>query len=366
MNRLTQTRTSVHDEASSLAQRGQAARRDDQLMLALVITGQLLSFGALYLLPSASTACWIAVLLQAVPLLILRLLGHALRRTVPENPADAPRYRLAAAGMGALFFSNMSVSLLSLTELTHVFFFPGASRALLAFTAAAALGLGIPASPRAVPGAVRLLRWFLAAAFLFCAATVLPTGESGYLFPIWGYGPYHTLKCALSGVGSVWAAGSLAVVSPETKEARPLRGAVPSLVCVGLTALVFLCCAYVLPGSELSARWGYAPRLQLLMEMSPNTLSWSLMLMAEMLLYLTAFSVCADMLRRSLRLALRLRRPPLLPFTLLCVPLSLRGMGESEELLLRLLPWRYPAAAGLMLVCLLGNLRARRKKGKSP
>ena len=127
-------------------------------------------------------------------------------------------------------------------------------------------------------------------------------------------------------------------------------------------ALFFGCCAFVLPGSELSARWGYAPRLQLLMEMSPNTLSWSLMLMAEMLLFLTAFSVCADLMRRSLGLAFRLERLPLLPFPLLCVPLALRGMGESEPFLQRVLPWRLPLAAGLMGLCLLGNLRGKGKK----
>ena len=364
MSRLTQTRTAVHDAASGLAQRREALSSAHHLMLALVIIGQLLSFGAMYLLPAAATACWIAVLLQAAPLLALRLLGQALRRTAPASAGTTLRYRLAAGGMALLFFSNMNVSLLSLTELTHTFFFPGDSRLPLVLTAAAALGLGIPRSPAAVPGTARLLRWFLAAGFLFCAATVLPTGESGYLYPLWGYGASHTLRCAVRGAGSVWAAGSLAVILPEERDPHPLRGALPSLAGVGLTALFFLCCAYVLPGSEISARWGYAPRLQLLMEMSPNTLSWSLMLMAEMLLYLTAFSVCADLMRASLRQALG-RTLPLLPFTLLCVPLSMRGIGACEALLCALLPWRFPLAAALMLMCLPGNLIAR-KKGKKP
>ena len=362
MTKLFQTRTSVHDPASSLAQRQAARGQAYQLMLALVITGQLMSFGALYLLPAAATSTWIAVGMQAVPFLLLRLLGRAVDATAPENAADTLRYRVAAGGIALLFFSNMNVSLLSLVELTHVFFFPGAARWLLALPAALALGLGIPASPNAVPNTARLLRWFLAAAFLFCAATVVPTGEVGFLYPIWGYGLRHTLRCALRAAGSVWAAGALAVVMPRQPETHPARGALPGLICIALVALFFGCCAFVLPGSELSARWGYAPRLQLLMEMSPNTLSWSLMLMAEMLLFLTAFSVCADLMRRSLGLAFRVERLPLLPFTLLCVPLALLGMGESEPFLQRVLPWRLPLAAGLMGLCLLGNLRGKGKK----
>ena len=363
MTKLFQTHTSVHDPASSLAQRQAARMQSYQLMLGLVITGQLMSFGALYLLPAAATSAWIALLLQWAPFLLMRLLGRWLSATAPESAADTLRYRVAAGGMALLFFSNMNVSLLSLVELTHVFFFPGAARWLLALPAALALGIGIPASPNAVPNTARLLRWFLAAAFLFCAATVIPTGEVGFLFPIWGYGTRHTLRCALRTAGCVWAAGALAVVMPREPDPHPIKSTFPSLICIGLTALFFLCCAFVLPGSELSARWGYAPRLQLLMEMSPNTLSWSLMLMAEMLLFLTAFSVCADLMRRSLCLAFRTQGLPLLPFTLLCVPLALRGMGESEQLLQRLLPWRLPMAAALMGICLAGNLR---RKGKKP
>lgn len=363
MTKLFQTRTAVHDPASSLAQRQAARAQSYQLMLGLVIAGQLMSFGALYLLPAAATSSWIALLLQALPLLLLRLLGRWLSATAPENAADTLRYRVAAGGMALLFFSNMNVSLLSLVELTHVFFFPGAARWLLALPPALALGLGIPSSPNAVPNTARLLRWFLAAAFLFCAATVIPTGEAGFLYPIWGYGVRHTLRCALRTAGSVWAAGALAVVMPREPEPHPVKGALPGLTCIALVALFFWCCAFVLPGSELSARWGYAPRLQLLMEMSPNTLSWSLMLMAEMLLFLTAFSVCADLMRRSLCLAFHAKALPLLPFTLLCLPLALRGMGESEQLLQRLLPWRLPTAAALMGLCLVGNLR---RKGKKP
>lgn len=361
MTRLFQTRTPVHDAAGEMRQRRQEAAAEHRQMLSLVMAAQVLSFGALYLLPAAATASWIAALLLMVPLGALHLLGRLVRRTAPEGAADTPAYRIAALGMGLLFLSNMAVCLVSLTELTHVFFFPQAPRLPIALTLALAVGLGIPASPAAVPNTARFLRWFLIAAFIFCALTVLPQGEAGYLFPLLGYGPGHTLGCAVRAAGCVWAAAALPVLSDQRGGAAP-RGLLSSVLGLLLAALFFLCCAFVLPGAALSGPSGYALRLQLLTEMSPNTLSWSLMLMAEMLLFLTAFSSCADFLRNFLAQALRARRVPLLPFALVCLPFALRGMGESEALFLHVLPWRYPAAAALLAGCLVSNL-IRRKKG---
>ena len=362
---MSRTETAVHDEKSSLRQRQRALHDQRRLMLALSAAGQLISFGAMYLLPAAANAAWQALLLQLLPAGALALLGAALRRTAPPGAAALPAYRAAAGVLALLFFSNMNVSFLSLVELTHVFFFPSVSRLLLALAAAGALGLGIPAADAAVPNAARMLRWFLAGAFLFCAATVLPTAETAYLFPLAGYGVGHTLRCAALTAGSVWATGAAAVLYPNAPGCPNLRGRLAPAVVILLAALMFFFCALVLPGPALAAPRGYAVRLQLLMEMSPNTLSWSLMLLAEMLLYLTAFAVCAHMLRRSLRLALRWRRAPLLPFALLCVPLALAGMSESEGLLTRLLPWRYPLAAAILAECLLCNLILKRKGKKA-
>ena len=282
-----------------------------------------------------------------------------------EPPKAAHRawpYRLAALGMAALFLSNMAVCLLTLIELTHVFFFPDASRLALSLAAALALGLGMPRSGTAAPNTARFLYWFLLAAFAFCMVTVIPAAETGYLFPLAGYGVPTALRCALMGSGSVWMAGAMAVLAPEQKAAKPLRAALPGMAAVTLPALLFFCCAWVLPGTKLNFQQGYALRLQLLMEMSPNVLSWSLMLMAEMLLFLAGFTVCADLMRKCLAAALLKPQAPLLPFALLCVPLAVAGMGQAEDMLIRALPWRYPAALLLMLLCLAGNLWIRRKE----
>ena len=359
------TTTAVHSEASAAAQRQRELRHESELTVSMALGAQVLAYGALYILPAASTAAWWAVLLLLLPTGLMRLLAWLIQRTAPENAAASLPYRIAALGLSILFLSNMAVCLLTLTELTHVFFFPNASRLLLALSAALALGLGMPKSPTAAPNTARFLYWFLPAAFAFCIFTVIPSAEGGYLFPLAGYGVENTLRCALMGAGSVWMAGSMAVLSPRQKAASPLRAALPGMAAVMLPALLFFCCAWVLPGTQLNFRQGYALRLQLLMEMSPNVLSWSLMLMAEMLLFLSGFAVCADLMRKSLQAALQKPHIPLLPFSLLCVPLAVMGMGQAESALTVLLPWRYPAAILLLLCCLIGNLTLR-KKGKAP
>ena len=53
--------------------------------------------------------------------------------------------------------------------------------------------------------------------------------------------------------------------------------------------------------------------------------------MAEMLLYLAGFIVCADLMRKSLQCALRRPHVPLLPAALLCVPPAVMGMGHWEK-----------------------------------
>ena len=358
------TATAVHDAASDQAQRQTALLRADETTVSLALSAQILAYGALYILPAASTAAWWAVLALLPPLAALRLLAHAVQRSAPPDALQTAPYRIAAGGMALLFLSNMAVCLLSLIELTHVFFFPNGSRLLLSLAAAVGLGLGLPASDTAVSSLARPLRIFLIAAFGFCACTVLPSGEAGYLFPPAGHGALHTLRCAALGTGGIWMAGAMAVLAPERRPAYPLRAALPSVLSIASVSLLFLVCAYVLPGSALNFRSGYALRLQILMEMSPNTLSWSLMLIAEMLLFLAGFTFCCDLMRRCLRVALGISRISMLPFALACVPLAVIGMGRAEPALIRLLPWRYPAAAALMLLCLAGNRLKRRKRAR--
>ena len=351
------TQTTVHDKAGERAQRQAERLHAGGLLAAVCLAAQGLSFGALYLFSVVSTASWWAALTLVLPTCALYALSRAAQR---KARLDGWPYRLAAGGCALLCFSDMAVDLMALIELTHVFILPQATRWMLACAAALVLTLAIPRKRPAALYAARFLRWFLLAAFGFCALTVLPTGEAGYLYPLAGYGVHHTLRGAALMCGSLWMAALPPFMASDADQAAQKAGHAlrPLVLAVVLLSLLFLCCAYVLPGPALSSGWGYALRLQILMEMSPNTLSWSLMLIGEMLLFMTAFAASATVLRGSLKRALLRKNIPLLPFALLCVPLAVAGADAAQGLLLRLLPWRYPVAALLLLPLLIV-----RKKG---
>ena len=138
----------------------------------------------------------------------------------------------------------------------------------------------------------------------------------------------------------------------------------PQLVAVFMIALLLLCCAYVLPATSLSERWGFVLRLQMLMNISPSTLAWSLMLITELLLFLVAFAGSGSFLCACVKRAAKLR-VPLLPFALLCVPLALIGADIAEKALMAVLPLRYPIAVLLVGMILIFNAFARKKEGKT-
>ena len=131
-----------------------------------------------------------------------------------------------------------------------------------------------------------------------------------------------------------------------------------------MIALLLLCCAYVLPATSLSERWGFVLRLQMLMNISPSTLAWSLMLITELLLFLVAFAGSGSFLCACVKRAAKLR-VPLLPFALLCVPLSLIGADIAEKTLMAVLPLRYPIAVLLVGMILIFNAFVRKKEGEA-
>ena len=359
------TQTPVHDPRSAQMQRQAERAQAGGILTATMLAAQGLSFGALYLLSAVSTASWWAALMTLPAAAALYALSWAANRL--KGAEDALPDRLAAGVCALLCFSDMAVDLMALIELSHVFILPQAPRWGLTLAAALTLAFALPPRRPAALYAARFLRGFLLLAFAFCAATVLPAGETGYLYPLAGYGVKHTLKGAALMCGSVWMAALPPHLAPQAEASARRAGHAlrPLLLADALLALLFLCCVYVLPGPALSAGWGYALRLQMLMEMSPNTLSWSLMLIAEMLLFLTAFSASATVLRGSLQRALPARTLPLWPFALLCAPLALRGADASQALLLWALPARYPLTAALLLLLLIARALAK-KKGRSP
>lgn len=367
MNKLFQTATPVHDEKQSDISRRADHMREGAIMLGMTAFAQLLAFSALYLLPAAATSAWWGTALLLLPALLLWGFAMLAARGMPQDAFERASYRVIAGVLAVLFLSDMAVDLLAMIELTCAFILPGTPRFWLALIAAIAVGVGTPyKAPDAASRTARFLRWFFIGSFVFCAATVMPQGETGYLFPWAGYGVRHTLRCAALGGGGCWTAAVLPLFShaEPRQAARRARTWLPLLVSVGMAALLLLCCAYVLPATSLSGRWGFALRLQMLMNISPSTLAWSLMLITELLLFLTAFAGAGSFLCACVKRVARLR-VPLLPFAVLCIPLALIGADRAEEALMLLLPLRYPIAVLLVGMILIFNAFARRKEGKA-
>ncbi len=365
MTKMTQTTTSVHSEEAMKLGRTVERLHENDLMLSVAMGTQLLVLGALYLMPTVSTSSWWATLLLLLPTMALFGIASLAARGMAPDALKTPWYRAVMLVFALFFFSDMAMSLLSVVELVHAFILPSSSRMLLALATAVVIALGIPAKrPAAVARTARFLRWFFAAAYAFCIVTVLPQGNAGYLSPWAGYGVAHTLRGTCFMCGGVWSVALLPLLSHhEDRRARKrARCYLPPLLCVIILSALFLCCAYVLPGAMLSGSWGYALRLQLLMEISPNTLSWSLMLLCELMLFLTAFSAAGSLCSSCMQKALRLRRFPILLPALGCVPLAVIGVAEAEETLIALLPWRYPITLALVLVSLCCNALLKRKK----
>ena len=273
MNKLFQTATPVHDEKQSDLSRRADHMREGAIMLGMTVFSQLLAFSALYMLPVAATSAWWGALLLIVPALLLWGFGMLAARGMPQNAFERAPYRVIAGVLAVLFLSDMAVDLLAMIELTCAFILPGTPRFWLAMIAAIAVGVGTPyKAPDAASRTARFLRWFFIGSFVFCAATVMPQGETGYLFPWAGYGVRHTLRCAALGGGGCWTAAVLPLLShaEPRQAARQARTWLPQLVAVFMIALLLLCCAYVLPATSLGERWGFVLRLQMLMNISQH------------------------------------------------------------------------------------------------
>lgn len=364
MRGVMKTKTPVHDEKSMLGYRASGMLREHNELAGALIFSQLLCAGALYLLPVAATSAWWAAALLVIPAGLMYLAARLLASKLDASAPQRPLFRALLGISVLLFISDMAMCLLSLVELTTAFILPDSPRWLTALAVAVAVPLGL--SGRGQGGAARmarLLRFFLLGALLLCAVIVLPYGERGYLFPWAGFGVGHTLRSALWTAGSLWGAvlPPLFAVGQKKEIARRAKGFRVLLVAMAVFAFLLFCCAFLLPATSLAGSWGYALRLQTIMEMSPSSLSWSLMLTAQLFLFLLSLAGAAVCAKRCLMGALALRSVPVLPLTLLCVPLAVIGAGAAERVLVAALPWRSPLAIVLLAIGLIGT-RTQKKE----
>ena len=365
MQKINRTTTPVHDAAAMRDMRNTVHLKETNTMLAVSMFAQILSFGALYLQPVAANSSWWAGLTLLLPTLLLYAMSRIAAKRLPAQALDTPFFRVLFFLYALLFVCDMAMCLLSIVELTDNFLLFNASRLQITLAVLFAVLLAMPARrPQAALRAASFLRWFFLGAFALSIALILPQFDTGYLFPLAGYGVRHTLRTGALCAGSVWSAAVLPFLAPnaDVKLIRQARGYLPLCAAVLLVVLLFFCCALVIPAPQLSGSWGYALRLQLLMEVSANTLSWSLLIISELLLFLTALAASGDLARTCMQRALNRRRISLAPFLLLCLPPVLIGSGTAENLFIAVLPWRFPLALLIAAAALIYSLLSKKKE----
>lgn len=353
------TTTVVHSGETLQAVNDRAALRENNLALSTLLYAQLLSMSALSLLSIASTSAYLSALMTILPAGVLY--------AVSSYCAKKRAYRLPralAAVFALLFFSDMALCLLSLTELVCAYVLPGAGRSMIALPAAFFIGLSLTGKkPGGARRAAAFLTLFYLPALVICLLFALPEGNIGHLFPLLGYGGGQTLRGAMYMTGGVWSAGALPFFTqrekqPQLKKARPYLVPLTALL---LMALLLFFYAYLLPAPLLPGDWGFVLRLQLIMEMSPNTLSWSLMLISRMLLFLSAFSVAGDTACECLHTALQKKKAPVLALLLLSVPIALLPLHKLMPALEAALPLRYV----ICFISVITALFVRKKEAKA-
>lgn len=350
---MQKTTTAIHDETTRRAVLARTQRRENNLALSALLYAQMLIVSAQSLLSVASTASYLSLLITLVPAGILYALSSFCAKK-HENPP-----KLLVVAFALLFFSDMVLCLTALVELVCAYVLPHYPRSLIALAAATLTGLMLQGRH---PGGARRTAAYLVGFFLFalitCLVIALPECDIGYVFPLLGYGGVQMLRGAAYMTGSLWSLGALPFFTqgktlPGLKKARPFLTPLMAMLLMALLLFFYAC---LLPSPLLPGEWGFVLRLQLIMEMSPSILSWSLMLISRMLLFLTGFAVAGDMTGECLRRALPGKKAPALISMLLSVPLSLLPPDATSHYL----PLRF-------IVCLVFVLIAcmQRKKEAS-
>ena len=340
---MQKTTTAIHDETTRRAVLARTQRRENNLALSALLYAQMLIVSALSLLSVASTASYLSLLIALIPAGILFALSSFCAKK-HENPP-----KLLAFAFALLFFSDMTLCLTALIELVCAYVLPYYPRSLIALAAAILTGLMLQGRH---PGGARRTAAYLTGFFLFalitCLIIALPECDIGYMFPLFGYGGGQVLRGAAYMTGSLWSLGALPFFTqgealPGLKKARPFLMPLMAMLLMALLLFFYAC---LLPSPLLPGEWGFVLRLQLIMEMSPSILSWSLMLISRMLLFLTGFAVAGDMTGECLRRALPGKKAPALILMLLSVPLSLLPPDTFSHLL----PLRFIVCLACVLI----------------
>jgi len=357
MQKLTRTTTAVHDEVTRSAVASRSERRENALALCTLLYAVMLSMSALQLLNISAGASFISLLAALLPAALLYALSARCAGRLQGRP-----HRAAAGVFALFFFLDMALCLLSLCEVVCAYVLPQASRTGIALLTAVGTGLSLRRREHCAARTAAFLCGFFLPALLICLCIALPETDAGYLFPLLSYGAGQTLRGGAYIAGGLWSAAAIPFFvygenPPELKKSRlPLL----PLMTVLLMALLCFFYALLLPAPLLPGNWGFVLRLQLLMEMSPNTLCWSLMLISRMLLFLTACAVAGEHTERCLHRALHKHPPAPVILFLFAALVATRPLHQLQPVLAVALPLRFPLA----FLITLGTLIRTRKEAQ--
>ena len=367
---MRKTVTAVHSDREMLAQRRQAAFRDQSAMNALSVYAQLCAGFSLYLYGRVSTPGYFSTLLTAPALLLLILPAWFLtRRKEPGLPAFAS----ASGKNGAKVFS-LCFSLLHFLDAQLAFFaFCAVARDVMADFSPAASALAaasfcaLGGAPEGLPRISRPLKCLTGGMLLYCGIVSVPHGEVSHFFPLLGRGVPSILRGALwmsgAAASSVWPL--LACGEKECPQ-RFFPAVRAPLAAIGLGTVTYLVSVWLMPVYAMERPESMGWRMMLAVHMTPSIPAWSMAVVALMLLLLAASAYSASQAALALaRSGGKQKTPRVLYAALLflLVPACVTDPDAAEAALTALAPWR--AAACFFLLCLLSLRGAVRSRGKA-
>lgn len=224
IERITRTRTAVHDRAGEIREREAARTAAMRTVAAVQLSAQLLLWITFGGYDRAVQAVWQAALLQLVPLAAVWLLWRA---AAPGAKARAGRYfSLLLLPCLLLDAALMLYALCGFID-TLIPEYPYAVGALA--TACACWLALLLSRPRGVAYGVSALKWALVLFFLLGTVFLRSSNRADRLWPILGQGLGNTAMTALRGAGSTWGAALLFALPSRSSNEKPpvLHGLIP-------------------------------------------------------------------------------------------------------------------------------------------
>ena len=370
------TTTFVRDEESQLAQRTDAYLRDEYALAGVSVYAQWLIGIALYLFSRVSTPGYMSVLLSGAAMTGIWALSRFLQRNADPEKGVLRAYlgrfgeKAAAAALAMCFLTDAQLAFFTLCAVMSEVL-PDVNTLWAALATALLTAFALKGEPFALPRLSRVLRWVLLLFMAWPVIAALPQGNIGHLSPVLGMGAGNILS------GGLWLCGCAAGAccpwllpqSADTGKAMQSgkrKGLGSLLGGLFFSALFALLAAYLLPFYALARPETAGWRLLIFSTLSPSLIGWSLMLWAVLFFLLLALSAGTSRAALLITSAAGREKPSSLltaVLLLMQVPLSALNTDQSEDILLRLAPFRAVIVAAVLIALLAGYCIKTRRKG---